>query len=112
MQNNYFFRIFKLKDKFWHLINDYETSCKKDITRQVSKCITEKFNGFSIVCIEYDWRLRKTFLPIDIIYNPVKYQTEKIICFSSDQMQWAYRSAFSNSTKIRHGNIIGMLLLL
>ena len=92
---NYFFRIFELKHNFRHLIN--ENSNKKTKIRQVSRCVTKKSNGFFIVQVESVRKLRKKFLPINFIYEPVKSQNEKINCFFSNEMHLAYRSTFSHS---------------
>ena len=40
--------------------------------RKLSSCLSEKYNGFHVVFVEYRKRLRKKFKPIDIIYKPVK----------------------------------------
>ena len=71
-KQNYFLQIYELKKKFRLLLN--ETTGKKTIIRQLSSCVTEKFDGFYIVCMEYDKKVRRRFSPIDIIYNPGKCQ--------------------------------------
>ena len=47
----YFLRVFELKHKFRHLSmkekNQHET------IRQLSNCLIEKYNGFTIISIEY-----------------------------------------------------------
>ena len=56
--------------------------------RQVSRSETEKFNHFPIVRMKHDQKLRKKFLPINIIYEPVKFQNEKINCFFLMKCIW------------------------
>ena len=78
-ENNLFLRVFELKDKFRYISQN--TAEKKNIIRELSTCITERFNGFNIVRIEFDHKIRRNFLPIDIIYKPVKKEEEIIDCF-------------------------------
>ena len=78
-------RIFELKEKFRCLIK--QDSEKKNVLRDLSSCIIEKFNGFNIVRIEFD-----------IIYKP-----QIIECFFSLKINLVYRSTFSENKKIRPG---------
>ena len=56
-KNNLFLRIFELKEKFRCSIK--QDSEKKHIIRDLSSCIIEKFNGFNIVRIEFERKLRQ-----------------------------------------------------
>ena len=102
-KNGLFLRVFKLKDKFHFLIKQGPE--KKNIIRKLSGCIIEKFNGFTVVRIEFDRRLRQKFSPIDIIYKPVKKEDEIIECFFSEKMNLAYRTTYSEDKKmtLKHG---------
>ena len=53
----YFLRVFELKDKFRHLT--LKNPNKQSIVRQLSSCINEKYNGFHVVSIKYNKKLRK-----------------------------------------------------
>ena len=66
----YFLRVFQLKKKFHHL--SVKSKDNQKIVRQLSSCLIETFNGFTIISIEYQKKKRKTFKPIDIIYKPTK----------------------------------------
>ena len=77
-KNNLFLRIFELKEKFRCLIK--QDSERKNIVRDLSPRIIEKFNGFNIVRIEFERKLRQKMSPIDIIYKPVKKEDEIIEC--------------------------------
>ena len=67
---NMFLRVFELKDKFRYLIKQ---NCEqKKIVNEVSACVIERFNGFTIVRLEFDNEIRRNFTPVDIIYKPVK----------------------------------------
>ena len=99
-KNNLFLRVFELKEKFHCLIK--QDSERKNLIRDISGCIIEKFNGFNIVRIEFDRKLRQKMSPIDIIYKPVKREDEIIECFFSSQINLAYRTTFSENQKIKH----------
>ena len=45
---------------------------KKEIIRQLSPCVIEKFSGFKIVRKTCDEKLKNECVPIDIVYFPVK----------------------------------------
>ena len=98
-KNNLFLRAFELKEKFHCLIK--QDSEKKNIIRDLSGCITEKFNRFNIVRIEFDRKLRQKMSPIDIIYKPVKKEDEIIECFFSLQINLAYRTSFSENQRLK-----------
>ena len=99
-KNNLFLRVFELKEKFHCLIK--QDSEKKNLIRDLSTCIIEKFNGFNIVRIEFDRKLRQKMSLIDIIYKPVKKGDEIIECFFSLQINLAYRTSFSENQKLKH----------
>ena len=99
-KNNLFLYIFELKEKSCCLIK--QDSEKKNIIRDLSSCIIEKFNGFNIVRIEFERKLRQKMSPIDIIYKPVKKEDEIIECFFTSQINLAYRLTFNENQKIKH----------
>ena len=45
--------------------------------------------------------MRQNFLPIDIIYKPVKKQNEIINCFFTDKIHLAYRTSYNNDQKLQ-----------
>ena len=93
--------MFELKDKFRGIIK--QDSENKNVIRDLSSCIIEKFNFFNIVSLELPKKLRQEMSPIDIIYKPVKKDTENIECFFSNRINLAYRTTFSENQKLRHG---------
>ena len=102
-RNSLFLRVFEFKQKFHCLIK--QDPEKKNVVRELSACIVEKFNGFATVRLEFDRKLRQKMSPIDIIYKPVKKENEIIECFFSSQMNLAYRASFNDSKglKLKHG---------
>ena len=76
---NMFLRVFELKDKFRYLIKQ---NCEqKKIVNEVSACVIERFNGFTIVRLEFDNQIRRNFTPVNIIYKPVKRENKILNCF-------------------------------
>ena len=62
--------MFELKEKVRCLIK--QDAERKNVIKEPSSCILEKFNGFNIVRLEFGGKLRQKMSPIDIIYKPVK----------------------------------------
>ena len=90
-----------MKEQFPSLIK--QDPDKKNVIRELSSCITERYNGFHIVRIEFVKKLIQKFVPIDIVYKPVRKCTEIINCYFSNKLNLTFRSTFSENTKIRHG---------
>ena len=101
MKSSFFLRVYELKDKFQYLLK--QDPQKKNVIRDLSSCIIEKFNGFNIARLELDRELRKEISPIDFLYKPVKKDTNNVECFFSTQINLAYRNTFSEDKKVRHG---------
>ena len=92
-----FLRVFELKDKFRYIIK--QNSEQKKHFSEVSACVIERFNGFTIVRLEFDNEIRKEFTPIDIIYKPVIKQNAILNCFFTDKLHLAYKAVYNETTK-------------
>ena len=101
MQKNLFLRVYELKEKFHYLIK--EDPNKKNVQRDLSSCIIEKFNRFNIVRLEIDRELRREMTPVDIVYKPVRKHTDDIECFFTTQLNLVFRTTFGEGEKVRHG---------
>ena len=55
--SSYFLRVFELKRKFRHL--SVKSKDNQKIVRQLSSCLIEKFNGFTIISIECQKKTKK-----------------------------------------------------
>ena len=91
-QSGYFLRVFELKKKFRHLF--LKKADEQKIVKQLSSCLTEKFNGFSIIRAEYEKKVRKEFSPIDIIYKPPKDINIEPLCYYSTNITLAYSACY------------------
>ena len=96
-KHNMFLRVFELKDKFRYIIK--QNSEQKKFFSEVSACVVERFNGFTIVRLEFDNEIRKEFTPVDIIYKPVKKQNTILNCFFTDKLHLAYKAVYNEKTK-------------
>ena len=95
-RHNMFLRVFELKDKFHYLIK--QNSEEKKYFNEVSACVIERFNGFTIVRLEFDNEIRKEFTPIDIIYKPVIKLQAILNCFFTKQLHLAYKAVYNEKT--------------
>ena len=93
---NMFLRVFELKDKFRYLFK--QNSEQKRIVNEVSSCVIERFNGFTLVRLEFDNEIRRDFTPVDIIYKAVKKENEILNCFFSDKLHLAFRASYNETT--------------
>ena len=84
----YFLRFYKLKKKYRHLT--MKKGDEQQIVRQLSSCLIEKYNGFTVIRIEYDKKERKNFEPLDIIYKPIKKLEIEPLCYFSTDISQAY----------------------
>ena len=96
-RNNMFLRVFELKDKFHYIIK--QNSEQKKLFREVSACVIERFNGFTIVRLEFDNEIRREFTPIDIIYKPVIKLQANLDCFFTKQLHLAYKAVYNETSK-------------
>ena len=72
---------------------------KQKIVRQLSSCLIEKYNGFTVISIEFKKNQRRMFKPIDIIYKPTKHIEIEPLCYFSDDISKAYLSLHSKGKK-------------
>ena len=72
---------------------------KREIVRQLSSCLIEKYSSFTIISIEYQKKQRKLFKLIDIIYKPTKHIEIEPLCYFSDDISKAYSSLHSKGKK-------------
>ena len=73
----------------------------------MSTCITNKFNGFHIVIMKAETKVRVLLSPIDITSNLLKHCKIKVNSFFSTKNHLAYRTTFNAEkakTKNKHRN--------
>ena len=88
-------QVFELRSKFREV--RLKTVTEKKLIRELSSCIKIKFDGFEIVSVQCQRKLRKKFTPIDVIYKPVLRKNDQIHCFVSSDISKYYYSVSSNN---------------
>ena len=101
-QSSLFLRVYEQKKKFRYITNTKKDN--KKIIRDISACVSEKFNGFLIVRVDFDCETQKNFTPIDIVYTPVKQKNETVKCFFTDKIHLAFRTTFNEGKKLKHSS--------
>ena len=99
-KSNLLLRVYEQKKKFRYITNTRKDN--KKVLRDISACVTEKFNGFLIIRIDFDKEIQKDFTPIDIVYTPVKSENETIKCFFTKKIHLAFRTSYTTGEKIKH----------
>ena len=101
-KHNYFLRVFELKNKFRHLTMKVQEN--KIFVRQISSCLTEKYNGFQAISIEFARKDGKTFEPIDIIYKPTKNPEISPLCYFTEDISKSYTNFYNQKEKFKRAH--------
>ena len=72
---------------------------KQKKVRQLSSCLITKYSGFQVISIKFERKQRKTFKPIDIIYNPKKRIEIEPLCYFPDDISKSYSPFYSKGKK-------------
>lgn len=65
---------------------------KNEVTRNLSVCIDEKFNGYETIRNYLTRKERIDFQPIDIVYEPCFDETTPVICNFTPKIFTVYKS--------------------
>ena len=98
-KNGLFLRVYRLIETFEYLIK--QNSEKKTVLRELSNCVTEKFNRFNIDCVEFSKKLMQSFRPINIIYKPVKKCDHIVDCIFSKKLILIFKLLYSEGQIIQ-----------
>ena len=94
--------MFELKSRFRHLTMKERKN--QNIARQISSCITEKYNGFQTIPIEFARKERKKFKPIDVKYKPTKNPETSLLCYFTQDISKAYINFYNVKDKTRRAH--------
>ena len=98
-KSGFFLRVYELKKKYRHLF--MKKPDRQKIVKQLSSCLIEKYNGFTVIRIAYEKKERKNFEPLDIIYKPTKdLETEPLYYFTTD-ISLAYSAYYLRASKMK-----------
>ena len=68
---------------------------EQKIVREILSCITEEYNGFQTISIEFVRKERKKFKPMDIIYKPTKNPEISPLSYFTQDILKAYINFFN-----------------
>ena len=94
----YFLRVYELKKKYRHLF--MKKPDQQKIVKQLSSCLIEKYNGFTVIRIEYEKKERKNFELLDIIYKPTKDLQTEPLCYFTTDISLAYSAYYLRTSKM------------
>ena len=90
-QENSFLRFYEHRNKFRFQLRK-KLCAKNEIKRELSACAIEKFNGYKLLRNHLQYREKRDFVPIDVIYKPVLDKKEQILCFFAPSIHFAYHT--------------------
>ena len=93
----FFLPVYELKKKYRHLF--MRKPDQQKIVKQSSSCLIEKYNGFTVIRIEYEKKERKNFEPLDIIYKPKKDLETEPLCYFTTDISLAYSAYYLRASK-------------
>ena len=95
----FFVRVYELKKNCRHL--SLKKPDQQKIVKQLSSCLIEKYNGFTVIRIEYEKKERKNFEPLDIIYKLTKDLQTEPLCYFTTDISLAYSAYYLRASKMK-----------
>ena len=65
---------------------------KDGVKRELSSCAEEIFNGFQVVRHLLGKEEKRKFVPLNIVYKPIKSLDQKIECYFTNEIRLAYHA--------------------
>ena len=65
--------------------------------RELSACAIEKFNGYEFSRNHLQYREKRDFVPINVVYEPVLDEKKQILCFFAPSIHLAYHISIEKS---------------
>ena len=90
LSKNLFLRVFEQRKKFKYMIKKSPT--KNKVKRELYSCVEERFNGFQVVRHLFGKEEKRKFLPLDIVYKPIKRLDQNIECYFTGEIRLADRT--------------------
>ena len=73
---------------------------QQKIVKQLSSCLIEKYNGFTMIRIEYEKKERKNFQQLDIIYKLTKDLETEPLCYFTTDISLDYSAYYLRASKM------------
>ena len=90
-KHGFFLRFFERRNVYRFLIKA-NIQGKNEVTRNLSSCVIEKFNGYETIRMEIERKEKLDFNLINIVYEPTFDEKEPVVCNFTDQIHITYRS--------------------
>ena len=90
LSKNLFLRVFEQRKKLKYMIKKSPT--KNEVKRELSSCVEERFNGFQVVWHLFGKEEKRKFVPLDIVYKPIRIIDQKIECYFTNEIRLVYRA--------------------
>ena len=98
VKHGFFIRFFDKRNIYRFLI-ETNVQGKNEVTRNLSSCVIEKFNGYETIRMEIERKEKLDFNLINIVYEPTFDEKEPVVCNLTDQIHVAYRSYIGKSER-------------
>ena len=95
-QEDYFLRFYECRNKFRFQLRK-KLRTKNETKRELSTCAIEKFNGYEFVRNHLQYREKRDFVPINIVYEPVLDEKKQNLCFFAPSTHLAYHTSIEKS---------------
>ena len=90
-KHGFFLKFFERRNVYRFLIKK-KVQRKNEVTRNLSACVLEKFNGYETIRNDLSRKEKVDFRAIDIASESSFDKTTPVICYFSPNIQLAYRS--------------------
>ena len=97
IEYKYFLRVFEQKNKYRQIL--IKKPEKQNQLKQLASCLIQKYNGFQVVEIAFNKKLRQHFEPIDIIYITTKNAQILPECYYATNIANSYTALYSRGLK-------------
>ena len=96
----FFLKFFERRNVYRFLIKK-KVQVKNEVTRNLSDCIIEKFNGYEIIRNDLSRKEKLNFKPIDIVYEPSFDENSPVVCNFASTIHTAYKSYIGRFVKCK-----------
>ena len=97
-KHGFFLKFFERCKMYRFLIKKREQR-KIEVTRNLSACVVEKFNGYEIIRQDLTRKEKVDFRAIDIVYEPSFEKDIPAVCYFSPNIQLVYKSYIAEFQK-------------
>ena len=94
----YFLRLYERRNKFSYQLRQ-KLKERNQMKIKLSACVIQKFNWYELIRNYLNFKERKDFVPIDIVYEPTLKENKSIECFFAPKIYFGYTTAVERTKK-------------